>query len=75
MIKDDQVVLERYVNGWQRDSMVTSFSVAKSFVSTLVGIAIEDGSIGGLDDPITTYLPELADRDERSRRSRSATCC
>jgi CubicO group peptidase (beta-lactamase class C family) len=64
VIKDDRVVLERYANGWGRDSMVTSFSVAKSFVSTLVGIAIEGGLVG-LDDPITTYLPELAERDSR----------
>ena len=60
VVVDDDVVFERYANGWQRDSMVTSFSVAKSFVSTLVGIAIEEGAIGSLDDPITTYLPELA---------------
>jgi CubicO group peptidase (beta-lactamase class C family) len=65
VIVDDQIVLERYANGWQRESMVTSFSVAKSFVSTLVGIAVEEGAIGGLDDPITDYLPELADRDPR----------
>ena len=65
VIKDDRVVLERYVNGWRRESMVTSFSVAKSFVSTLVGIAIAEGAIGSLDDPITTYLPELAERDPR----------
>ncbi len=65
VVVDDDVVLERYANGWQRDSMVTSFSVAKSFVSTLVGIAIEEGAIGSLDDPITTYLPELAQRDPR----------
>jgi CubicO group peptidase (beta-lactamase class C family) len=45
--------------------MVTSFSVAKSFVSTLVGIALENGAIGGLDDPITDYLPELEQRDGR----------
>jgi CubicO group peptidase (beta-lactamase class C family) len=65
VIQDDAVVLERYYNGWQRESMVTSFSVAKSFVSTLVGIAIEEGAIGGLDDSITEYLPELAERDAR----------
>ena len=65
VIKDDKIVLERYVNGWQRDSMVTSFSVAKSFVSTLVGIAIDEGAIGSLDDPITAYLPELLERDRR----------
>jgi len=68
VIEDDRVVLERYFNGWQRDSMVTSYSVAKSFVSTMVGIAIEEGAIGSLDDPITAYLPELADRDSRFER-------
>jgi CubicO group peptidase (beta-lactamase class C family) len=36
-----------------------------SFLSTLVGIAIEEGAIGGVDDPVTDYLPELAERDER----------
>jgi CubicO group peptidase (beta-lactamase class C family) len=68
VIKDDHVVLERYANGWQRDSMMTSFSVAKSFVSTLVGIAIEEGAIRSINDPITTYLPELAERDPRFGR-------
>ncbi len=63
VVVDDNVVFERYANGWRRDSMVTSFSVAKSFVSTLVGIAIEEGAIGSLDDPITEYLPEIAQRD------------
>jgi CubicO group peptidase (beta-lactamase class C family) len=67
-VVDDEVVYERYANGWRRDSMVTSFSVAKSFVSTLMGIAIEEGAVGSLDDPITAYLPELADRDPRFRQ-------
>jgi CubicO group peptidase (beta-lactamase class C family) len=65
VVLDDDVAFERYANGWARDSMVTSFSVAKSFVSTLVGIAIAEGAIGSLDDPITGYLPELAQRDRR----------
>jgi CubicO group peptidase (beta-lactamase class C family) len=65
VIQHEQVIYERYANGWQRDSLVTSFSVAKSFVSTLVGMAIEEGYIGSLDDPITRYLPELAERDAR----------
>jgi CubicO group peptidase (beta-lactamase class C family) len=68
VIDDDQIVLEHYVNGWTRNSMLTSFSVAKSFVSTLVGIAIEDGAIGSINDPITAYLPELAERDPRFQR-------
>lgn len=65
VIQEDEVLFERYVDGFARDSTATSFSVAKSFVSALVGIAIEEGAIGSADDPITTYLPELLKRDAR----------
>jgi CubicO group peptidase (beta-lactamase class C family) len=65
VIKDDVVMYEHYFNGYQRDSMATSFSVAKSFDSTLVGMAIDEGKIGSVHDPITEYLPELAKRDPR----------
>jgi CubicO group peptidase (beta-lactamase class C family) len=68
VIQDDRVVFERYYNGWQRESMLTSFSVAKSFVSTLVLMAIEEGYVGSIDDPITNYLPEMSERDERFER-------
>jgi CubicO group peptidase (beta-lactamase class C family) len=63
VIADDAVIYERYFGDTTRDSMLTSFSVAKSFVSVLVGIAIDEGHIGSVDDPITTYLPELSERD------------
>ncbi|MDM4764654.1 serine hydrolase [Pelomonas sp. SE-A7] len=59
VLKDGQVVLERYALGQSPQMRWTSFSVAKSFASTLVGAAIRDGKIGGLDDPITQYLPGL----------------
>jgi CubicO group peptidase (beta-lactamase class C family) len=49
----------------QRDSIVTSFSVAKSFTSALIGIAIQEGYIHSVNDPITMYLPELDKRDPR----------
>jgi CubicO group peptidase (beta-lactamase class C family) len=39
--------------------------VAKSFTTALIGIAIEEEYIGSVDDPITDYLPELAERDQR----------
>ena len=65
VIEDDVVVFERYANGAERDTMLTSFSVAKSFDSTLIGIAIDEGFIGSVDDPITDYLSELADEDRR----------
>ncbi len=65
VIKDDRVLYEKYFNGYDRDSVVTSFSVAKSFDSMLVGIAIDEGLIGSPSDPITKYLPELLKRDKR----------
>jgi CubicO group peptidase (beta-lactamase class C family) len=68
VLRGDAVVYESYFNGDDRSSVQTSFSVAKSFLSTLVGIAIEEGHIRGVDDPITRYVPELADRDLRFDR-------
>jgi CubicO group peptidase (beta-lactamase class C family) len=63
VIKDDTVIYENYFDGYRKNSIVTSFSVAKSFVSTLVGIAIDEGKIGNVSDAITKYLPELEQRD------------
>jgi CubicO group peptidase (beta-lactamase class C family) len=65
VIQDGTVLYEKYFNNTQRDSIVTSFSVAKSFTSALIGIAIQEGHIKSADDPITMYLPELAKRDPR----------
>lgn len=65
VVHNGDLVYERYFNDTERDSIVTSFSVAKSFTSALVGIAIAEGYIGSVDDPVTDYLPELADRDPR----------
>jgi CubicO group peptidase (beta-lactamase class C family) len=63
VIQDGTVLYENYFNDTRRDSIVTSFSVAKSFVSALIGLAIQDGYIQSVNDPITLYLPELAARD------------
>lgn len=60
-----QLVVERYFNGYDADSMATSFSMAKSVVSLLVGIAIDQGRIASIDEPVTTYLPELLANDPR----------
>lgn len=68
VVQRGEVVYERYFNGYARDSVVASFSVAKSFVSALVGIALAEGKIGSLDEPITRYLPELATADARFER-------
>jgi CubicO group peptidase (beta-lactamase class C family) len=67
VVHDDEVLYERYFDGYEESSVQTSFSMAKSFASALVGIAIEEGHIKSVDEPITDYLPELLDRDERFR--------
>jgi CubicO group peptidase (beta-lactamase class C family) len=65
VVNDDALVYERYFGGADRETRQTSFSVAKSVLSTLVGIAIEEGLIGSVTDPITDYVPELLERDPR----------
>ncbi|NQU08172.1 MAG: serine hydrolase, partial [Candidatus Abyssubacteria bacterium] len=59
VVKDDKIVTERYFHGATEDTLMTSMSVVKSFVSALVGIAIDDGLIEGVDRPITDYVPKL----------------
>ena len=60
VLQDGKVRLERYARSLTAEGRWTSFSVAKSFTSTLVGAAIKDGFIKSLDDPVTRYIPDLA---------------
>jgi CubicO group peptidase (beta-lactamase class C family) len=60
VVQDGKVRLERYGLGYGPQGRWTSFSVAKSFTSTLVGAAIRDGYIKSIDDPVTRYIPDLA---------------
>ena len=59
VLKDGKIIMERYGLGRRPRDRWTSFSVAKSVTSTLVGAAIQDGHIKSLEDPVTTYIPEL----------------
>ena len=59
IVKDGRIVLERYGLGRRASDRWTSFSVAKSVTSTLVGAAIHDKYISGLDAKVTAYIPEL----------------
>jgi CubicO group peptidase (beta-lactamase class C family) len=59
IIKDDNILYERYYNGHQRGSAEKLFSITKSFTSALIGKAIEEGYIGCVNDPIGQYIPEL----------------
>jgi CubicO group peptidase (beta-lactamase class C family) len=60
VLQDGRIRLERYARGFGPEQRWTSFSVAKSLTSTLVGAALRDRHIGSLDDPVTRYVPELA---------------
>lgn len=59
VLKDGKVLLEKYGLGRKPEDRWTSFSVAKSVTSTLVGAAIADGKIKSINDPVTAYIPEL----------------
>jgi CubicO group peptidase (beta-lactamase class C family) len=65
VLHGDELLYEAYFNGSSREATQTSFSVAKSFASTLIGIAIDEGYVASLADPVTAYVPELLERDER----------
>lgn len=59
VLEDGKVRFEEYALDFGPDQRWTSFSVAKSFTSTLMGAAVADGFIGSMDDPVTMYIPEL----------------
>jgi CubicO group peptidase (beta-lactamase class C family) len=58
-VKNGEIVLERYGLGHDEQAKWTSYSVAKSLTSTLVGAAIQDGHIKSVLEPVTKYLPAL----------------
>lgn len=60
VIKDGVVRTERYMLTGGRDVNWLSMSVAKSFVSAAIGIAVEEGHITSIEEPITKYSPSLA---------------
>ncbi len=59
IVQDGKIRLEKYGLGFDGLGRWTSFSVAKSFTSTLVGAAVKDGYIKSLDDKVSAYIPDL----------------
>ena len=59
VVHDGKLRLERYGLGFDANGRWTSFSVAKSFTSTLVGAAIKDGYIKSMDDKVSRYIPQM----------------
>ena len=55
----ETIRFEAYFQGYDDTAQATSWSVAKSFVSALIGIAVNEGLIDSVDDPISDYVPRL----------------
>lgn len=58
VIRGGAIVAERYAEGKGRDDLATTWSMGKSFASTLVGMAIDDGLIESVDVPMTEFIPK-----------------
>ena len=63
VIQNDTILFEHYSGGWDGDSQSCIFSVTKTVTSLLCGIALKDGYIKSLSDPVTDYITELKDVD------------
>lgn len=68
IIKNDTLVYERYADHVNESTLHPSFSLAKSFVATLIGIAIDKGIISSTNDLVIKYLPELEKNDGRFKK-------
>lgn len=62
IVKSDAIIFEKYLEGFDRARPSLSFSMAKSFLSILVGCAIADGYLKSVDQPVTDLVPELKDK-------------
>jgi CubicO group peptidase (beta-lactamase class C family) len=59
IVKDETLLVERYRYGRDDRHRFTSFSMAKTVVALLIGIAVEEGRIGSIEDPAARYVPAL----------------
>ena len=64
VIQNDSIRVEKYWNGYGQNSLSNSFSMAKSVVNMLIGIAIKEGKIISVDQPVGNFLPEFAQGDK-----------
>lgn len=63
VLKEGKIRLEQYGEGFDKHTLWTSYSVAKSVSSMLVGAALKEGSIEHLEDPLEKYIPEFKGYD------------
>ncbi len=63
VVKDDVIKYEQYFLGGGEDTLSSSNSMGKSFVSALLGIAVSEGYVEDIEDPIGKYVPEFVGTD------------
>ncbi|HFA50478.1 MAG TPA: class C beta-lactamase-related serine hydrolase [Bacteroidetes bacterium] len=63
VLKNDTIIYEKYLNGYKRGSVNTSFSVAKSITSLVMAKAVDDRLINSADDLVIKYMPDLLQSD------------
>lgn len=59
VLQDGRLVFEQYFQGMTAQTPHISWSLAKSLISALIGVAVQDGKIASVDDPVDRYAPEL----------------
>ncbi|HEY6561283.1 MAG TPA: serine hydrolase [Polyangiaceae bacterium] len=64
VVRGGAIVAEWYADGYDASSFANSWSMAKSFTSASLGIAIEEGLVGGIDDTLEEYYPEWANTEK-----------
>jgi CubicO group peptidase (beta-lactamase class C family) len=68
IIRNDSLIYENYFGGFTKDDILPSNSMSKSFTGTLVRIALNEGKIKSLSEPMTNYIPELLKRDSNFKK-------
>ncbi len=61
VIRNDSILFEQYWEGWARDRVLNAFSVSKSFVGALTGIALREGVLRDVHQKVSGFLPEFSD--------------
>ena len=64
VIRNGYIVAERYADDRMATDLVTSWSVAKSFTSALIGKALDEGLISSLDQQVSEFIPAWKDTDK-----------
>lgn len=68
MIKNDSIVMEKYWGGYSDSSLSGSFSMAKSITSILIGVAIKEGLIKSVEQPVGDFIPEFKEGEKSKLR-------